>query len=111
MPARPTPLRVVHEAGHARDERAQIVGELRHRARGLAQHGLGVLADLAARDHLARPRPRLALDLLLAAPLAVVVLVVARVVVIVFGGRHRRQSTERLVGSAWFARGPCTDRV
>ena len=61
-------VRVVHETGHARDERAQIVGELAHGSRRRAQDRLGVLPDLAARDHLAGTRTGLALDLLLAAP-------------------------------------------
>ena len=73
--------------------------------RRLAQHGLRVLPDLAARDHLAGPRTGLALDLLLAAPrAAVIVVVVVRIVivrtvivrmvviVIVFGSGHRQAS-------------------
>ena len=84
------------------DERAQVVGELAHRPRGLAQHRLGVLPDLAARDHLARPGAGLALELLLAAAPAVgvivrvvvivVVLVRRVVVVLMLGGRHRSAS-------------------
>ena len=67
-------------------------------ARRLAQDRLGVLPDLAARDHLAGTGALLALDLLLAAPRAVLVTVVVvvvmlmlvRVVVIVFCGGHLR---------------------
>ena len=85
------------------DQRAQIVGELAHGRRGRAQDRLGVLPDLAARDHLAGARTGLALDLLLAAPRAVTVVVVVRmivrvvivrviVIVIVFGCGHRPAS-------------------
>jgi hypothetical protein len=77
----------------------EILGELSDLARRLAQHGLGVLPDLAARDQLARPGPGLALDLLLAPPFAVIVtvvmvmvmrVVVRLVLVIVFRGGHLR---------------------
>src|SRR5438128_1326156 len=80
--------------------RPQIVGERAHRPRGLAQDGLGVLPDLAPRDHLAGARPRLALELLLAAApdrlvmvvtmiMVMVMVMVVPVVVLMLRGRHR----------------------